>query len=193
MMESPARLVLLSPARLADIRRRAGASSGYSDRTITEACAIGLAYWATGHTPDGIDLTPGTLFADVLGWVDNGGAGPGDWPVGADARSITVPDGVEQADAQLALDDLADFPDRPIGTIGPSSVAARLAALAEWNDTATDRVRPTIVEMFREQARNRPDAVAIVDEHRSLTDRQAAELSSQLAHHLIARGLTAEQ
>ncbi|MER5301177.1 amino acid adenylation domain-containing protein [Streptomyces lasiicapitis] len=193
MMESPARLVLLSPARLADVRRRAGASSGYSDRTITEACAIGLAYWATGHTPDGIDLTPGTLFADVLGWVDNGGAGPGDWQVGADDRSITVPDGVEQADAQLALDDLADFPDRPIGTISPSSVAARLAALAEWNDTATDRVRPTIVEMFREQARNRPDAVAIVDEHRSLTYRQAAELSSQLAHHLIARGLTAEQ
>ena len=50
-----------------------------------------------------------------------------------------------------------------------------------------------MVEMFREQARTRPDAVAVVDEHRSLTYRQAAELSSQLAHHLIERGLTAEQ
>lgn len=96
-------------------------------------------------------------------------------------------------DAQLALDDLADFPDRPIGTISPSGVAARLEALAEWNDTEADRVRPTIVEMFREQARTRPDAVAVIDEHRSLTYRQAAELSSQLAHHLIERGLTAEQ
>ncbi|EPH45666.1 amino acid adenylation domain-containing protein [Streptomyces aurantiacus] len=193
MMESPARPVLLSPARLADVRRRAGASSGYSDRTITEACAIGLSYWATGQSPDGIDLTPGTLFADVLGWVDNGGTGPGGWEIGADDRSITVPAGVEPADAQLALDDLADFPDRPLGTIGPSTVAARLEQLAEWNDTEADRVRPTIVEMFREQARTRPDAVAIVDERRSLTYRQAAELSSQLAHHLIARGLTAEQ
>ncbi|PAZ15236.1 non-ribosomal peptide synthetase [Streptomyces sp. SA15] len=190
MREPSARLVRVSPARLDDVRRRTG---DYSDRTITEACAIGLSYWATGRSPDGIDLTPDTLFADVLGWVDNGGAAPGGWEVGADDRSITVPDGVVPAEAQLALDDLADFPDRPISTIGPSSVAARLEALAEWNDTEADRVRPTIVEMFREQARTRPDAVAIVDEHRSLTYRQASELSSQLAHHLIERGLDHEQ
>ncbi|GGT74248.1 non-ribosomal peptide synthetase [Streptomyces coeruleorubidus] len=190
MMEPSARLVRLSPARLADVRRRTG---DYSDRTITEACAIGLSYWTTGRSPDGIDLTPGTLFADVLGWVDNGGAGPGDWEVGADGRSITVPDGVAPADAQLALDDLADFPDRPLGTISPAGVAARLELLARWNDTEADRIRPTIVEMFREQARTRPDAVAIVDEHRSLTYRQAAEHASQLAHHLIERGLGHEQ
>ncbi|GCB44398.1 siderophore biosynthesis non-ribosomal peptide synthetase modules [Streptomyces sp. NL15-2K] len=179
----------LSPTRLADVRRRTG---DYSDRTIAEACAIGLSYWATGRSPDGIDLTPGTLFADVLGWVDNGGAAPGGWEVGADGRSIAVPDGVAAADAQLALDDLADFPDRPLGTISLSSVAARLQALAEWNDTQADRARPTMVEMFREHARTRPDAVAIIDEHRSLTYRQAAELSSQLAHHLIERGLEPE-
>ncbi|AXI80192.1 non-ribosomal peptide synthetase [Peterkaempfera bronchialis] len=190
MLESSARLVLLSPARLADVRRRTG---DYSDPTIAEACAIGLSYWATGRSPDGIDLAPGTLFSDILGWVDNGGGGPAGWEIGPDGRSITVPAGVVPTDAQLALDDLADFPDRPIGTIGPSSVAARLKALAEWNDTEADRVRPTLVEMFREQARTRPDAIAIVDEHRSLTYRQAAERSSQLAHHLIARGLTAEQ
>lgn len=192
-MEPDARDVLLSPARLADVRRRVG---DYSDRTIARACAIGLSYWATGLSPDGIDLTPGTLFADVLGWVDNGGTAPGGWrvgAVGADGLSITAPEGVLPAGAQLALDDLADFPDRPLGTIGPSGVAARLATLAEWNDTGADRARPTIVEMFREQARTRPDAVAVVDEHRSLTYRQAAELSSQLAHHLIDRGLTAEQ
>ncbi|MGX1622698.1 amino acid adenylation domain-containing protein [Streptomyces sp. NPDC055506] len=190
MMEPRARLALLSPTRLADVRRRTG---DYPDRTIAEACAIGLSYWATGQSPDGIDLTPGTLFADVLGWVDNGGTAPGGWDVSPDGRSITVPEDITPADAQLALDDLADFPDRPLGTIGPSSVAARLRTLAEWNDNEADRVRPTIVEMFREQARTRPDAVAIVDEHRSLTYRQAADLSSQLAHHLIARGLGHEQ
>ncbi|MDX3129588.1 amino acid adenylation domain-containing protein [Streptomyces europaeiscabiei] len=190
MMDQRARLVLLSPARLADVRRRAG---DHSDRTIAAACAVGLAYWASGRSPEGLDLTPGTLFADVLGWVDNGGAGTRGWEAAADSRSITVPEGVEPAEAQLALDDLTDFPDRPLGTIGPSGVAARLAALAEWNDTAADRVRPTIVEMFREQARTRPDAVAIVDEHRSLTYRQTVELSNQLAHRLLDRGLTAEQ
>lgn len=193
MSESTARLVLLSPTRLADVRRRCG---DYADSTIARACAIGLAYWATGHSPDGLELTPGTLFADVLGWADSGGAGPTGWEVAADpagGRSITVPEGVAPADARLALEDLADFPDRPVSTIGPSSIEARLETLARWNDTAADRVRPTIVEMFREQARLRPDAVAVVDEHRSLTYRQAAELSSQLAHHLLERGVTGEQ
>ncbi|MFD7501290.1 amino acid adenylation domain-containing protein [Streptomyces sp. NPDC059850] len=190
MMEPSARRVLLSPARVADVRRRTGE---FSDRTIAGACAIGLSYWATGHSPDGIDLTPATLFADVLAWVDNGGAGPESWAVGADGRSIAVPEGVVRADAQLALDDLADFPDRPLGTIGPSSVAARLDALAEWNDNTAERVRPTIVEMFHEQARTRPDAIAIVDEHRSLTYREAAEKAAQLAHHLLERGLRPEQ
>ncbi|MES9592481.1 amino acid adenylation domain-containing protein [Streptomyces sp. NPDC094045] len=190
MMEPSAPRVLLSPDRLTDVRRRTG---DYGDRTITGACAIGLSYWATGLGPDGLDLTPGTLFADLLGWVDNGGAGSGDWQVGADGRSITVPEGVVPTEAQLALDDLADFPDRPIGTIGPSDVAARIEALAEWNDNRADRVRPTLMEMFREQARARPDAIAVIDEHRSLTYHQAASYSSQLAHHLIERGLTPEQ
>ncbi|MGI5405747.1 amino acid adenylation domain-containing protein [Streptomyces chartreusis] len=190
MMEPSARHVLLSPEQLAAVRRRIGE---HSDRTIVEACAIALSYWATGLGPDGIDLTPGTLFTEVLGWVDNGGDGPGGWPVGTDGRTISVPDGVVPAEAQLALDDLADFPDRPIGTIGPSTVTARLEALAGWNDTRADRDRPTIVEMFLEQARNRPDAIAIVDERRSLTYRQAAGLSGQLAHRLIENGLTAEQ
>ncbi|MGA5896017.1 amino acid adenylation domain-containing protein [Streptomyces venetus] len=190
MKEPSARHVLLSPGQLAAVRRRIG---DHPDRTIAEASAIGLSYWATGLGPDGIDLTPGTLFTEVLGWVDNGGDGPGGWEVGPDGRSIAVPDGVVLADAQLALDDLADFPDRPLGTIGPSSAAARLTALAEWNDTRADRIRPTIVEMFREQARTRPDAIAVVDERRSLTYRQTAQFSGQLAHHLIERGLTAEQ
>ncbi|MFD9078734.1 non-ribosomal peptide synthetase [Streptomyces erythrochromogenes] len=190
MTEPTARLVRLSPTRLAGVRRRTG---DYCDRTIVSACSIGLSYWATGRSPDGMELTPATLFADVLGWVDNGGTGAAGWEIGADAHSIALPEGVPPAEAQLALDDLADFPDRPLGTIAPSSVAARIATLAEWNDNAADRVRPTVVEMFREQARTRPDAVAVVDERRSLTYGQVAELSGQLAHHLVERGITAEQ
>ncbi|WP_331447499.1 amino acid adenylation domain-containing protein [Streptomyces xanthochromogenes] len=193
MMEPSARLVLFSPARLADVRRRLG---DYSDRTVAEAAAIGLAHWASGRSPDGMDLTPGTLFADVLDRVGNGVAASGGWQVGEaapDGIRIAVPEGVELRDAQRALDDLADFPDRPIATIAPSGLPERLAALAGWNDTDADRVRPTIVEMFREQVRLRPDAVAIVDEHRSLTYREAAEKSAQLAHHLRGLGLSAEQ
>ncbi|MFJ1741353.1 amino acid adenylation domain-containing protein [Streptomyces microflavus] len=190
MTEPTAPHVLLSPTHFADVRRRIG---DYGDRTIAEACAIGLAYWATGAGPDGIDLTPGTSFADVLGWVDNGGGGSPGWEVGADGLSITVPDGVRPAEARLALQDLADFPDRPVGTIGPSGIEARIETLAGWNDNRADRIRPTIMEMFREQARTRPDAVAIIDEHRTLTYREAAEKSAQLAHHLVRRGLASEE
>ncbi|MEU4504217.1 amino acid adenylation domain-containing protein [Streptomyces sp. NPDC024089] len=190
MMEPSAPRVLLSPARLTAVRRRTG---DYGDRTIAGACAIALAYWATGAGPEGLDLTPATQFTDVLGWVDNGGAGSAGWVAGEDGRSITVPAGAVLADAQLALDDLADFPDRPVGTVGPSGPAARIEALAGWNDTRADRVRPTVVEMFREQARSRPDAVAVIDGHRSLTYRQVDEYSAQLAHHLVSRGLGAEQ
>ncbi|MFW3476776.1 amino acid adenylation domain-containing protein [Streptomyces microflavus] len=190
MTEPTAPHVLLSPTHFADVRRRIG---DYGDRTIAEACAIGLAYWATGAGPDGIDLTPGTSFADVLGWVDNGGGGSPGWEVGADGLSITVPDGVRPAEARLALQDLADFPDRPVGTIGPSGIEARIATLAGWNDNRADRIRLTIMEMFREQARTRPDAVAIIDEHRTLTYREAAAKSAQLAHHLVRRGLASEE
>ncbi|WP_405510244.1 amino acid adenylation domain-containing protein [Streptomyces cyaneofuscatus] len=190
MTEPTAPRVLLSPTHFTDVRRRLG---DYGDRTIAEASAIGLAYWATGAGPDGIHLTPGTSFADVLGWADNGGGGSPGWEVGADGLSITLPDGVRPDEAQLALDDLAGFPDRPVGTIGPSSVAARIETLARWNDNRADRVRPTLMELFREQARARPDAVAIVDEHRTLTYRQTAARSAQLAHHLTERGLGAEQ
>ncbi|MFH9011388.1 amino acid adenylation domain-containing protein [Streptomyces sp. NPDC017943] len=190
MKQSGARLVRLSTPALAGVRPRIG---DHPDRTIAEACAISLAYWATGRSPEGLDLTPGTLFADVLGWTANGGATTGGWHVSADGLGITLPDGVDTADAQLALDDLADFPDRPLGSVGPSSVAARLATLAEWNDNRADRDRPCVVEMFRAQALARPDAVAVVDEHRSLTYRQAAALSAQLAHLLVERGLRPEQ
>ncbi|MFI0240521.1 amino acid adenylation domain-containing protein [Streptomyces sp. NPDC016845] len=196
MMEPSARLVWISPARLADVRRRAG---DHSDATIATACAVGLAYWARGEGSDSIDLAPETLFTDVLARMGNGGGAPRGWAVGesaeGDARgvSITVPEGVDLSEAQRTLNDLADFPDRPVSTIAPSGVAERLEALARWNDTDADRCRPTIMEMFREQARRRPDAVAVVDDHHTLTYRQVAEKSAQLAHHLLERGLAAEQ
>lgn len=114
MMEPDSGLVRLSPAQLTRIRRCAG---DHSDRTLIEACAIGLAYWATGRGPAGTDLTPGTPFTDVLGLVDNGVTSPRGWEADAEDRSVTVPKGVDRAEAQLVLGDLACFPDRPIGTL----------------------------------------------------------------------------
>ncbi|MEW2310354.1 amino acid adenylation domain-containing protein [Streptomyces sp. NPDC006864] len=189
MSQPGASRILLSPSRLDAVRRRVG---DHSDRTVVEACAVSLAYWATGAVPDGMDLTPATSFPDLLARVDavNGAGG---WETDVRALGITVPPGVDRAEAQRALDDLADFPDRPLGTIGPSDPRTRAEELARWNSTRADRARPTVMELFAEQTRLRPDAVAITDEHRSLTYREAAQLSAQLAHHLIERGLAPEQ
>ncbi|MEV7951691.1 amino acid adenylation domain-containing protein [Streptomyces rubiginosohelvolus] len=190
MSEPGASRILLSPTRLASLRRRIG---DYSERAVVEACAVSLAYWATGTGPDGMDLTPATPFPDLLGRFDNGTSGAGGWETDVQTLGITVPPGVDRSDAQRALDDLADFPDRPLGTIGPSDPRTRAEELARWNDTRADRARPTVMELFAEQARLRPDAVAIVDERRSLTYRETAQLSAQLAHHLLERGLAPEQ
>ncbi len=182
--------IQLSPTRLAALRRRTG---DHGDRTLIQACAAGLAYWATGTGREDLGLTPATPFPELLDRIREGAATAGAWRIDERTLGITVPPGVDPAAAQRALDDLADFPHRPLGTIGPSGPRERAAELARWNDTRADRARPTVMELFREQARLRPDAVAVVDERRSLTYRETAERSAQLAHHLVERGLAPEQ
>ncbi|OSC72929.1 hypothetical protein B5180_19050, partial [Streptomyces sp. BF-3] len=76
MSEPGASRIQLSPTRLAALRRRIG---DYGERTVVEACAVSLAYWATGAGPDGMDLTPATPFPDLLGRLDNGTSGAGGW------------------------------------------------------------------------------------------------------------------
>lgn len=181
--------VLLSTARIASVRRRAGE---YPQRTIAVASAVALNHWATpGFGVDGFELTPATLFSDLLVWADKGQA----WDVveRPDGWAVPVPDGVDLAEAQRALDDLAEFPNRTIGTLTSQTVEERLADLARWNDNEFPRDRPSIVELFREQARQRPDAVAINDGDRAFTYGEALSRSNQLARHLSERGLSAEQ
>ncbi|SDI93294.1 non-ribosomal peptide synthase domain TIGR01720/amino acid adenylation domain-containing protein [Lentzea albidocapillata subsp. violacea] len=181
--------VLLSTARIASVRRRAGE---YPQRTIAVASAVALNHWAIpGFAVDGFELTPATLFSDVLVWADKGQNS--DVAQRPDGWAIPVPDGVDLAAAQRVLDDLAEFPNRAIGTLTSQPAGERLADLARWNDNEFPRDRPSIVELFREQARQRPDAVAINDGDRAFTYGEALARSNQLARHLIARGLTTEQ
>ncbi|WP_211335493.1 non-ribosomal peptide synthetase [Lentzea flaviverrucosa] len=181
--------VLLSTARITSVRRRAGE---YPQRTIAVASAVALHHWAIpGFTVDGFELTPATLFSDLLVWADKGQNSavverPEGW-------AIPVPDGVDLAAAQRALDDLAEFPNRAIGTLTSQTAGERLADLTRWNDNEFQRDRPSVVELFREQARQRPDAVAINDGERAFTYGEVLSRSNQLAHHLLERGLTAEQ
>ncbi len=149
MTEPTARRVRLSPTRLAGVRRRTG---DHGDRTIAEACSIGLAYWATGSSPRGMRLTAATPFTEVLAAVDEGLRGDTGWEVGADARTITVPEGIAPDDAQLALDDLADFPDRTLGTIAAASPAA---GCRPWPSGTTPRPTGTARPSWRCSASRR--------------------------------------
>ncbi|KOV80890.1 peptide synthetase [Nocardia sp. NRRL S-836] len=183
--------VLLSTARIASVRRRAGE---YPQRTVAVAAAVALHHWADSATSaEGIDLSPATLFGDLLVWADKGeDAGrwnvterPGGW-------AIRLPDGVAADEAQRALDDLAEFPNRAIGTMTAQTLDERLAELARWNDNDLPRERPSIVELFRTQAAERPDAVAINDGDRAFTYGQVLTCSNQLARHLLDRDLQPE-
>ncbi|GGU24595.1 non-ribosomal peptide synthetase [Lentzea flava] len=182
-------LVLLSSDRIASVRRRAGE---YPQRTIAVASAVALTHWANpGFEVDGLELTPATLFGDLLVWADKGQQV--DVTETPDGWAIPLPDGVDAAAAQRALDDLAEFPNRAIGTITAQTLDERLAELARWNDNEFPRDRPSIVELFREQAALRPDAVAINDGDRALTYGEVLARSNQLARHLVERGLRTEQ
>ncbi|HUQ56039.1 non-ribosomal peptide synthetase [Lentzea sp.] len=181
--------VLLSTARIDSVRRRAGE---YPRRTIAVASAVALTRWANpGLRVDGVELTPATPFGDLLVWADKGQR----WDVAEtpEGWTIPVPDGVDVVEAQRVLDDLAEFPHRALGTLTSQTVEERLADLARWNDNEFPRERPSIVELFREQARQRPDAVAINDGDRAFTYGEVLARSNQLARHLLDRGLGTEQ
>ncbi|GLY47006.1 non-ribosomal peptide synthetase [Lentzea sp. NBRC 102530] len=181
--------VLLSTARIASIRRRAGE---YPQRTIAVASGVALSFWANpGLVVEGFDLTPSSLFSDLLVWADKGQAWdvlerPGGW-------AVPVPDGVDPGEAQRVLDDLAEFPNRALGSLTSQTLDERLAELVRWNDNEFPRERPSIVSLFRTQASERPDAVAINDGDRAFTYGEVLARSNQLARHLLALGLRTEQ
>ncbi|MGW1198622.1 amino acid adenylation domain-containing protein [Streptomyces sp. NPDC002536] len=54
----------------------------------------------------------------------------------------------------------------------------------EWNATDTDVPTGTFPELFAARAAELPDAVAVLDEHGSLTYRELDERANRLAHHL---------
>ncbi|HEX7303413.1 amino acid adenylation domain-containing protein [Lentzea sp.] len=181
--------VLLSTARIDSVRRRAGE---YPQRTTAVASAVALTRWADPALEvDGLDLGPDTSFGDLLVWADKGQH----WDVTEtpDGWAIPLPEGTDTVEAQRVLDDLAEFPNRTLGTLTSRTAEERLADLARWNDNEFPRDRPSIVELFREQARQRPGAVAVNDGDRAFTYGEVLAFSNQLARHLLGRGLTTEQ
>src|SRR5437763_11450262 len=78
----------------------------------------------------------------------------------------------------------------------PSSrltVAEKHQILAEFNNTKIDYPHhKTVIDLFEEQARLTPQAVAIVFEDEQLTYEELNKYSNQLAHYLLSKGVEEE-
>ncbi|HYC27821.1 MAG TPA: amino acid adenylation domain-containing protein, partial [Chitinophagaceae bacterium] len=93
-------------------------------------------------------------------------------------------------------------PEQAIDKLNMLTHAERHRVLLGFNNTATtDNANTTIVHLFRQQAANRPDAVAVAAENplsfvsnniTFLTYRELDERSNQLAHYLRKKGVQAE-
>jgi aspartate racemase len=81
-------------------------------------------------------------------------------------------------------------PDTKIDRLPLLTEAEGRQILVEWNDTAAEYPRDKCVhELFEEQARRSPDAIAVICEEHRLTYRELNEQANRLAHHLRSLGV----
>ncbi|WP_051712775.1 non-ribosomal peptide synthetase [Spirillospora albida] len=90
------------------------------------------------------------------------------------------------------LTQVADDPNRPIGTVDLLDGAERALLLEEWNATALPTPSATVPDLFEVQAARTPDATAVIAGEAELTYAALNARANRLARHLVARGVGAE-
>ena len=91
---------------------------------------------------------------------------------------------------EVLLRGIVEKPRSTIESLPLLSEPERHQLLVEWNDTARDYPRDKCIhELFEEQAKKAPDAIAAVYEEDSMTYGQLNKRANQLAHYLIERGV----
>jgi amino acid adenylation domain-containing protein len=83
-------------------------------------------------------------------------------------------------------------PDQPIGALQLLTDAERQRLLVEWNDTSAPYPNACLHELFAEQARTAPQAIALECCKQPLTYEQLDARANQLAHHLRRLGVGPE-
>ncbi|NYD44504.1 amino acid adenylation domain-containing protein/non-ribosomal peptide synthase protein (TIGR01720 family) [Actinomadura luteofluorescens] len=87
-------------------------------------------------------------------------------------------------------DGLAADPDRPVGGLRLLTPAEEDRLLGDWADGGeAELLSATVPELLDEQARTRPDALAVICGEQRLTYRQFDARVNRLAHHLRAAGV----
>lgn len=100
--------------------------------------------------------------------------------------TVDLPCGAESFAAHLrgVIEAAVRHPDRVFGDHDIVTADERRLLLGEWNGSDVTYPATTLHGMFADQARRTPDAVALVDEERSLTYREVDLMSNR-----VARGL----
>ena len=92
-----------------------------------------------------------------------------------------------------ALRSIAESPFARYETVSLLADGERRQLLSDWNDTSADYPRAVCFhEMVEEQARQTPDALAVVFEDQRLTYRELNRRANQLARHLRSLGVGPE-
>ncbi len=136
-----------------------------------------------------VDVESGTAVADVMLLADLG-----ERLTGMLEYSTELLD-AEAAERMLGhfvtlLEGIVDDLDQPVPALPLLSAAERHPVLVSWNDTAVDFGGPPCLhEHFEAQAKETPDAVAVVSGDERLTYRELDRRANQLALHLAELGV----
>lgn len=91
---------------------------------------------------------------------------------------------------QMALLDILDNPSKPIQHINLLTKEERNQLIYEWNPPALSNIsHATLQQIFEEQAKKTPAAIALQFKDLHLTYRELNERANQLAHFLLAHGV----
>ncbi|MBW4716879.1 non-ribosomal peptide synthase/polyketide synthase [Saccharothrix sp. SC076] len=93
---------------------------------------------------------------------------------------------------RAVVEQVVSRPAALVGALDLITPAERALVVESFNDTAIDDPVRTVPEMFAEQVRRDPDAVAVVCEDVRLTYRELDERSARLAHVLAGLGARPE-
>ncbi|MEM9487449.1 MAG: condensation domain-containing protein, partial [Cyanobacteria bacterium P01_F01_bin.116] len=90
---------------------------------------------------------------------------------------------------ETLLQAMVEDESQPLGRISLLSSAERQQILIDWNDTAVTYPQASIHEIFEQQVKLTPDAVAVVYEQEQLSYQELNNKANQLAHHLQDLGI----
>nr|AGZ05276.1 McyB [Nostoc sp. 152] len=93
---------------------------------------------------------------------------------------------------QTLLEAIAANPQQQVSQLSLLTKVERHQLLVEWNDTQVDYQDKCIHQLFEEQVKLHPEAVAVIFEGQQLTYQQLNARANQLAHYLQEKGVKPE-